>query len=421
MSNEHDIELGVLGSVLVDNQVLNDIKLILEPDDFLYLPARHLYKAMLEMGTGIDILTLNAKTKNRYTDIILKCSEVPTSANAVNYAEIVKEASNKRKVQNELKRTNDNLKLNSVEDILPDSLKKLASFSEDNRSTNYHKVNALTNPVVNDMLQRKVETRGAKTHINGLDKALGCLRNGDLIVIGARPGMGKSALVLSVILNMAINGDPVILFSLEMSKEQLVERLLCQLSGVSMQDMNLKMNMDENSQRIIRAAQILYGLPIYINDNVVKYNKIEHISRQAKKKLGIKAVFIDYLQLISTTKLMGDNRNQQLGYVTRNLKKLAKELNMPITLLAQLNRGLEQRTNKRPMLSDLRDSGEIEQDVDVAMLLYRDEIYNKNSEHAGTVEIDIAKARNLSPAWVRLAFIAHCMKFADLQNDRERG
>jgi replicative DNA helicase len=299
------------------------------------------------------------------------------------------------------------------DDVLSSGISKLKELSE-NDNQSLHRIGTIIEPVYRDMASPSTESRGVKTRINAIDKALGSLRNDDLIIIGARPSMGKSAFVLSLMLNMGVNGDPSALYSLEMSKESLTERLFCQASGVSMQDTILKMNMKDNNERLEKSIPTLYKLPIYIDDRTRKYNKIEQSIRRAVKSHGVKAAFIDYLQLIHTSKDMGDNRNHQLGYITRNLKSLAKELKIPIILLSQLNRSLESRPNKRPMLSDLRDSGEIEQDADVVIFLYRDEVYNKESDDKGIVEVDIAKARNLSLAWLKLAFVAPSMRFADL-------
>lgn len=410
----NETEYAVLGCVLVDNGVLNDIKAILEPDDFSSEVTRHLYKAMLNMVSGIDVLTLNAETKSRHTKAIMHCANQPTSANAVHYAKIIKDESKKRKSA----KICSGMAESPDDDILASGISKLKELSE-NDIQSLHRLGTMIEPVYRDMANPSTETRGVKTRINSIDKALGCLRNDDLIIVGGRPGMGKSAFVLSLMLNMGINGDASALYSLEMSKESLTERLLCQASGVAMQDTILKMNMESNNDRLEKSIPALYKLPIYIDDRTRKYNKIEQSIRQAVKSHGVKSAFIDYLQLIPTSKDMGDNRNHQLGYVTRNLKSLAKELKIPIILLAQLNRGLESRPNKRPMLSDLRDSGEIEQDADVVIFLYRDEVYNKESDDKGIVELDIAKARNLSLAWLKLAFIAPSMRFADLEEHYE--
>lgn len=408
--NHEKIEQSVIGAILLDNDVLDDVKEILEPDDFCINYTTALYEAILEMKTGIDVITLDAKTDGRYTSKIMLCNEVPTSANVLYYADLIKKFS----IENKISKKIDEMKANP--DKIPQKIKELSNIYEEEGDDCIH-VSSIMEPVVKDMFNPLLETRGVKTRINGLDRNMGCLRNGDLIIIGARPGMGKSAMILSLMLNMGLNNDPSILFSLEMAKESLIERLLCQISGVSMHETILKMNMKSNNERIEKAIPTLYRLPVYINDRASKYNKIEQTIRKSVNKKGIKIAFIDYLQLISVPKDMGENRNQQLGFITRNLKSLAKELNIPIVLLAQLNRGLEQRNNKRPMLSDLRDSGEIEQDADVVMFLYRDEIYNKNSDDKGVAEIDVAKARNLSTFFTKLAFISNCMKFADLYID----
>lgn len=400
-------EQAVLGCILFDNSVLKGIDLVAEDFTDINVP---IFSAMLDMDS-IDMLTLNDKTSNKYTMEILKLTEVFTAANLRHHVSIVKEASRRRKVFRVLSDISSGLNESDTDDVLPPAIKALQEI-ELKPPANFYSTKELTASVVNDMLSRELESRGTKTHIISLDNKLGCLRNGNLIVIGARPSMGKTALAVSIMLNMAVNGDPVIMFSLEMTKEELTERLLCQLSGVSMQDVNLKLDMDDNISRIMMVSQTLHDIPIYINDSgATDYKQIEKLTILAKEKLGIKCVFIDYLQLMSTTK--GDNRTQQIGYITRNLKSLAKTLNIPIVLLSQLNRGLEQRNDRRPRLSDLRESGEIEQDADVIMFIYREGVYGIGEN----TEILIEKARNASIARVKVLFMKDCMKFVDLYED----
>jgi replicative DNA helicase len=406
--NDINAERAVLGSILIDNVIIKEVGLDIE--DFYFSQHQQIYKAMLSLEV-IDLVTLNAATKGQFTVELTELTEHPTAANAKHYARIVKEHSLKRQADAIVKRAVNNLLDEDVHTTIATTINDLRAL--DQYSEDYFRVNKLTHSVVDEMIQEKVETRGMRTHIHTLDRAIGCLRNSDLIIIGARPSMGKTAMALSILLNAAINGDASLIFSLEMSKEQITERLLCQLSGISMQDINLKLDMENNIEKTVKAGEGLYGLPIFINDRANTYRKIEQVARHAYQEENIKAIFIDYLTLMKTNKSMGDNRNQQIGYVTRSLKALAKELNIPIILLAQLNRSLEQRTNKRPILSDLRDSGEIEQDADIVMFLYRDERYNRDSEDKGLVEIDTPKARNLSPAWFKLKFLSESMRFAD--------
>jgi replicative DNA helicase len=410
-------EQAVLGSILLDNSVLKEVKDVIDPEDFQDHINQQVFKAMLDMKEGIDTVTLDKATKGHYTMQIMGYGEVPTAANALYYANIVKDDSNQRKAQEALNSGANKIKADGVEEALPGTITKLQDINTDIQRAEYCHIKTLLNPVMKEMTQKNVETRGIKTHIRGIDKAMGCMRNGDLIVIAARPSMGKTALALSVILNMGLNGDASLMFSIEMTKEQLTERLLCQLSGVSMQDINLKLDMDENTRRITDQGPTLWKLPIYINDKSLKFNKLLSLARHAHKNVGIKAIFIDYLQIIPVTRQMGDNRNYQLGHITRNLKALAKELNVPVILLCQLNRKVEERPNKRPRLSDLRDSGEIEQDADVISFIYRDEVYNKNSDQLGIAEIIFAKCRNFSIGYTDLEFKAPSMRFTDIQQE----
>lgn len=285
----------------------------------------------------------------------------------------------------------------------------------------YVAVKSLVAKVHHDMLFVDPASRGVVTGIQAIDERGGCFRRQDLIVIGGRPSMGKTAFAITIMRNMALAGNPVMLFSLEMSDEQLVERLLCMQGDASMHDITKRENHEENITKITRAAQPTADLPIWIDDTGgLTVEVIEGRIETAIKELGIKCVFIDYIQLMNTTMKNPENRASYIGHISRNLKRIAKKLDIPIVILGQVNRKCEDRVNKRPTKGDLKDSGDIEQDADVIILLYRDEEYNPSLENSGIAEAIFAKYRNGKTGIAKLAFIKHSMRFADLYEGQVR-
>jgi replicative DNA helicase len=284
----------------------------------------------------------------------------------------------------------------------------------------YVPIRSLVVEAVHEMLYGDPASRGVLTGLSDIDELGGCFRRQDLIVIAGRPSMGKTALGVTIMRNMAKTKNPVLMFSLEMSAQQLTERLLCQEQDACMHDINRRYNHEENCLKITKSAQAIADLPIWIDETGGIF--IEQMAKripQAIEEQGIKCVFVDYLQLMQADGANPEKRVAYIGHITRNLKRLAKENNIPIVLLAQLSRKTEERQEKRPSLADLRDSGEIEQDADMVILLYRDEYYNKDSKDAGIAEAIVAKYRNGKTGTARLAFIEESMRFANLSNWNE--
>jgi replicative DNA helicase len=279
----------------------------------------------------------------------------------------------------------------------------------------YKPVSSLVAQVHHDMLFTDPASRGVQTGLSAIDNMGGCFRRQDLIVIAGRPSMGKTALAVSILRNMAKSGIPSLIFSLEMSKEQLVERLLCQEKDACMHDITRRKNHEHNVELISKAAQPVSELPIWIDETGgLTVESFEERLKQAIEDLGIKCVFIDYLQLMNTVTKSPERENAYIGHITRNLKRIAKDNDIPIVLLAQVNRQCEYRTNKRPVKADLKGSGDIEQDADVIIFLYRDEEYNPASEDKGTAEAIFAKYRNGKTGIVKLTYLSESMRFADL-------
>jgi replicative DNA helicase len=254
---------------------------------------------------------------------------------------------------------------------------------------------------------------GISTGYVDLDRSLAGLHDSDLIILAARPSMGKTALAMNMVNKIAGSGVPVAVFSHEMSKLQLVDRMLSSVSRVPAHRIRSGYVSEENMGSIAHAAGIIAGSQIYIDDTPsMPVQEIRRRTRKMKKKYGIGLMVMDYMQLATSPKAR--SREQEISDISRQMKAIAKELNIPVMCLSQLNRSLEQRADKRPVLSDLRDSGQIEQDADVVMFIYRDEVYNKSTTDKGIAEIIIGKQRNGPTGRVKMAFLGETMTFKDL-------
>jgi replicative DNA helicase len=262
------------------------------------------------------------------------------------------------------------------------------------------------------------EVSGISSGYLGLNTATCGFQDGDFIVIAARPSMGKTALMICLALNAAKNGHPCGIFSLEMSKDQIYDRMIAAESAVNSMKFRSGRFDAEDWQAISRAQSKLYDLPIHIDDSPsLFYGELRRRARQMKMQHGVEIFFIDYIQLMQGDKQSG--RVEEVSSVSRNLKGLAKELVLPVVALSQLNRAVDSRDNKRPRLSDLRDSGAIEQDADMVWLIYRAEVYNQVTAVKGAAEIDIAKQRNGPTGTVELRWHAKTMKFFNSERNRE--
>jgi replicative DNA helicase len=279
----------------------------------------------------------------------------------------------------------------------------------------YVSVRTLTDSVIHNMFHADIDSLGERTGIVAIDNRIGCFRKKTLTVIAGRPSMGKTAFMFSVMLNMARREVPIILFTPETTKEESTERLLCQINDVNMQQILLRQNVEVNERLIRDAKTKLDEMGIWIDDTGgIQLEWLDDRLSQAIKEKGVRCVFIDYLQLMNTTTKDSKDGSAYIGYISRNLKRIAKENNIPVVLLAQVNRKCEERTNKRPMNSDLKGSGDIEQDADGVMFLYRDEQYHPDTSDKGMAEVIISKYRNGKTGTVKLAFLAESMRFADL-------
>jgi replicative DNA helicase len=395
--HSREAEESVIGAVLLSEEAVNEVMDRLHPPDF-YVPAHQaIFEAMRELfdtNQAIDAVTVSEALRRRgeldkvggVSYLTRLVDIVPSTSNILYYSGIVEEHAKRR----ELIRAGA-----SVTDVAFDIDEEIAR--------------------VMDRAEQAVLT-GLATGYVDLDKKLAGLQAANLVVIAARPAMGKSSLALGIAVNAAVQSEPVAIFSLEMSKEEIVQRILSSVGRVD----SMKLRSGQLGplwQRVVDAAGKMYQAPIYIDDSpVVTVTDIRAKCRRLKRKKGLSLVVIDYLQLMEASSR--ENRQQEISEITRNLKNLARELEVPVIAVSQLNRSLEAREDKRPRLSDLRESGSIEQDADVVMFIYRHEYYHpEDQERKGIAEVIVAKHRAGSTGPVEVTFQPEFTRFANLGRD----
>ena len=431
----HDIEAeqAILGSMLTDKDAVIAAIEVLRDEDFYREDNKLIYTAILNLynrAEPIDIITVKAELESmgKFDQVggleylAALPENVPTTANATKYIKIVEEKSTLRKL---IKTANEIIELGydtteDVEDIMGGAEKKIFDIMQNKAKKGYSPIK----DVLVESFTKLEELYNRKQHITGvpsgfveLDYKTAGFHGSDLVLIAARPAMGKTAFALNIASNAAIRGRvPVAIFSLEMSKEQLVNRVL---SSEAMVDSNKVRTgkLEENDwTKLAEAIGPLSEAEIYIDDTPgININEIRAKCRKLKLEKNIGMVVIDYLQLIQGTNKRNGSREQEISEISRSLKILAKELNVPVIALSQLSRAAEQRPDHRPMLSDLRESGAIEQDADIVMFLYRDDYYNKDSEKKDIAEVIIAKHRGGSTGTVELLWLGSYTKFVNLE------
>ena len=425
-----EAEQSVIGAMIIYKNAIAEVLEKLNEDDFYRDGHKVIYKAIREMyakDMAVDLVTILEYLKT--TDMLDKAggvtyiSELSSSvtANLSSYIKIVEENSNLIKL---IKASTSIIEesYNSggdVEKVIDLAQKKVFDIAEKKDSKEYE---ALSDVLERGFLEieRLFNNRGAITGVGSgikdLDAKTSGFQKGDMVLIAARPSMGKTTFSLNIAENAALKeGKSVVIFSLEMSKEQLAYKLLCSQANVDMLKLRTGNLEDDDWERIARATGPLANAKIYIDDTAgISVMDMRSKCRKIKMEHGIDMILIDYLQLMSGS-AGSDNRQQEVSEISRSIKALAKEMECPVIALSQLSRAPEQRADHRPMLSDLRESGSIEQDADVVMFLYRDEYYNKETEEKGIGECIIAKQRNGPVGTVKMAWIGAHSKFADLE------
>ena len=426
-----EAEQSVIGSMLMDREAIITASEIVMADDFYQHQYGVMYESMVELfneGKPVDLVTLQNRLKEKdvppevsslefVRDII---TTVPTSANVKYYATIVKEKAVLRRlirVNEEI--TNDcYLGRDPLETILADTEKKIFDLLQSRSSGDFVPIRQVALNVLENIekaSKTKETVTGVPTGFIDLDYKTSGFQPSDFILIAARPSMGKTAFVLNVVDHVAVKkGIPCMVFSLEMSKEQLVNRMLSMESNVDSQKLRTGTLTDSDWDAVVEGVGIIGGSKLIIDDTPgISISELRSKCRKMKLEHGLGMVIIDYLQLMTGSGKSSDNRQQEISEISRSLKALAREMQAPVVALSQLSRACETRTDHRPMLSDLRESGAIEQDADVVMFLYRDDYYNKDSEMKDMAEVIIAKQRNGPIGTVNLVWMPQYTKFAN--------
>lgn len=424
-------EQCVIGSIIVEEETLVPVAEILDREDFYIDAHKVIYDSMIELGNErkpIDMITLTNRLKEKgYLDqvggvtyLTSITNMIPTTSNVKVYAEIVKKNSTLRKL---IKASNDIISMgyeasDSLDDILNVAEKKIFDISQDRMSQDFKPISEVLTSVtamIEEVYSKGSDITGLDTGFIDLNKKLGGFHKSDLILIAARPGMGKTAFALNLVANAAIRSKAsVAVFSLEMSKEQLVQRLLSSQSNVALNNISKGKIADDEWKKLTDAMTVLSSSDIFIDDTPgIKVSEIRSKCRKLKMEKGLDMIMIDYLQLMEADG-RADNRQQEVSKISRSLKILAKEMNCPVIALSQLSRNTESGKDHMPKLSDLRDSGAIEQDADIVMFIYRDEYYTKmETKKKDLAEIIIAKNRHGEISNIELVWIGKIQKFSN--------
>jgi len=432
--NDQEAEQAVLGAMLIDSNATVEVLELLKQDDFYRKDHEIIFSCILELyksGKPIDILTVKDMLNSRnmlqnvggIEYLTSLASGVYTVSNVEAYVNIVEGKSVLRKliqVSNEIIKSGYDDK-EEIEIILDNAESKIFEIlQKKNTKGSLHIKDILVDSFtkLEELYNNKNSITGVPTGFIELDKKTSGLQKGNLIFIAARPGMGKSSLALNIAQNAAIkNNIPVAIFSLEMTKEELTNRILCAEAMVDSSKIKNGTIEEEDWLKLANSLGPISESPIYIDDTSnLSVMDIRARCRKLKMEHDIGLIIIDYLQLMEGRK--SDNRQQEIAEISRSLKILAKELNLPIIALSQLSRAPEQRTDHRPILSDLRESGSIEQDADIVMFIYRDDVYNPESEKKNIAELIIAKQRSGSTGSMELLWLGEYTKFVNLDNYR---
>ena len=429
-----EAEQSVVGSMFMDREAIVVASEIVQGEDFYNKQYGIMFDVMVELndeGRPVDLVTLQDRLREKdvppevYSVEYLKelVTSVPTSANIKYYAGIVAEKSTLRRLirLNEEIANNCYVGKESLEDILADTEKRVFDLVQRRNTGEFVPIrqvvmNAMDN--IEKASHNQGNVTGVATGFLDLDYKTAGMQPSDLILVAARPSMGKTAFVLNVAQYVAFRQNKTVaIFSLEMSKEQLVNRLFAMESKVDSQHLRTGDLSDTEWEKLIESAGVIGKSNLIIDDTPgISISELRSKCRKYKLEHNLEMIIIDYLQLMSGNGKSTDSRQQEISDISRSLKALARELHVPVIALSQLSRAVEQRPDHRPMLSDLRESGAIEQDADVVMFIYRDDYYNKDTEKKGIAEIIIAKQRNGPIGTVKLAWLPQYTKFANLEH-----
>ena len=431
MPHDQEAEQAILGSILFDILIIDDILEKIKPEHFYLISHQYIFSAILELDRNErvvdEILICDVlKSKNQldeaggigYISSLVDCS--PEAKNIGKYIDIVLGHFHKREV---LQLSNDSSKTardpqKPASEVISDSLSKLTELSDslhqksDLKPVKEIMLDMFTN--LEKVSENRDEIIGYATGFTDLDRVLLGLHDSDLVVLAARPSMGKTALALNIASYLSNRGDEdsTLFFSYEMGREQLAQRLAASMAKVDSKKLRTGNLSQDEWDKLALATDQITRMPLYIDDSIPTLGELVSISKKHSKKHKIKQIVVDYIQLVPLDK-KGKPREQEVSEISRTLKLLAKQIGCNILALSQLNRALEQRGDKRPKLSDLRESGAIEQDADIIIFIYRDEVYNEDSPDKGVAEILIQKHRNGPIGTVKLQFTGKYTKFSN--------
>jgi replicative DNA helicase len=431
-----EAEQSLLGGLLQDQNAVPGVLEILKGDDFFIPSHRKIFRAIAELfeeNQPIDLVTVaeRLRTKDELEAVggaiyLAQLTERVVSAeHATAYAKLIADKALLRrlieisgKIVGWCYENPEN-----VDEVLDRAEASIFSLSEARIQSSYFPIESIVkeNLLRIEALKNRQEiVTGVPSHFTDLDRLTAGFQKGDLIIIAGRPGMGKTAFALNIARNVAVESEiPVAFFSLEMSKEQIGMRLMCMEARVDSQKLRTGFISQEECARLMATGQVFMRAPIFVDDQpAITPLELRAKARRIMSERGLGLLIVDYLQLMRITERV-ERREQEISEISRSLKALAKELNIPVIALSQLNRKVEERHDKRPQLSDLRESGAIEQDADVIIFLYRDEVYNKDTNDKGIVEVLVRKQRNGPTGDLKLSFIGPYTRFENLALERD--
>jgi len=430
----HSIESeeSVLGSILLSAESANEVMDKLEPEDFYHPAHQAIFRSirvLYNANSPIDAITITEELRRTgdlervggvsYVTRLLDI--VPSATNIEYYAGIVEEHSQRRHLLRAGSSIHDMaFKLDDeIALVLDRAEQTVLGVAGRKVGDGMSQMGLLFNPILEELEALESagsDVTGLSTGFRDLDRKLTGLHPANLVIIAARPAMGKSALTANIAMNVALEGRTVAMFSLEMAKEEVAQRMLCSLARIDSMKLRTGKIGDAAWPRLTDAAGKLYDAPVFVDDSpVVTVTDIRAKCRRLKRQNGLALIVVDYMQLMQGS--ARENRQQEIAEISRSLKNLARELEVPILAVSQLNRNLESREDKRPRLGDLRESGSLEQDADVVIFIYRDEYYDEQSEKRGIAEVAVAKHRAGSTGIVEMTFMPEFTRFSDLGRD----
>ncbi len=431
--NSIEAEIAVLGGLILDNEAWEKVADILQVDDFYNQQHRKIYSCIVDLikdDIPFDVLTINEKVntsddKSFSTYLSEIINQTPSAANIKAYANIVREQSILRQLINVSNNLIEKSRDGGIDSksLLDEAERTIFNISEESQKANsgFQHINKLVADSFKE-IEKRAESgesiTGVATGFTDFDKNTLGLQGGDLIIIAGRPSMGKTAFAINIAEYASIKNDTVTaIFSMEMSGEQLSTRLISSMGRINSSKIRAGKLTDDDWPRLTNAIALLSKTNIFIDDTpALTPTDIRARARRLKREKGLDLIVIDYMQLMQLSN-SSENRATELSEISRSLKALARELDVPVVALSQLNRSLENRTDKRPIMSDLRESGAIEQDADVISFIYRDEVYNEDSPDKGTAEIIVAKQRNGPIFKTKLTFLGECTRFENFKPD----